>query len=639
MVVASQTALDGLRRAIELVLQGALSDARTVLSKQELLPGEPLTDLSRQLLAVFDRLGAALASQELALAAVQSSLWELEAAQENLRLSEVRYRTTLASIGDGLISTDAQGHINLLNPLAASLTGWSAAEAQGRPSAEVFRIADARTLAEIPNPVERALAENVTVGLGDHTVLIARDGSRRQIADSCAPIRSDAGDTLGAVLVFRDVTAEYEQRERLRESEERHRIMFNSSRDAILTMAPLTWRFTTANPAALAMFAVPDEASMRKLALAELSPPKQPDGRSSTVAINEAIVLTLRNGSILLPWAHRTRDGKDIRTSLLLTRMDVNGGTIIQATIRDLTAQQQLEAELAQARKLEAVGQLAAGIAHEINTPTQFVGDSLHFLADCMRDLQALLTRYQAALATLPASPEVAALRAELAVAEQEADLEYIAANVDPALTCSYDGIARISTIVGAMKEFAHPGQGERCPADLNRALENTLTIAKNEYKYVADVITEFGDLPLVPCHLGELNQVFLNLLVNAAHAIAEAVGGSDQRGTITVQTTCDEAEARIEIADTGCGIPPAIQDRVFEPFFTTKPVGRGSGQGLAIARSVVVDKHGGSLTLTSEVGRGTAFVIRLPLEPGATPARHPARTTEGPAAPPQRKE
>jgi two-component system NtrC family sensor kinase len=177
------------------------------------------------------------------------------------------------------------------------------------------------------------------------------------------------------------------------------------------------------------------------------------------------------------------------------------------------------------------------------------------------------------------------------------------------------DGISRISTIVRAMKEFAHPDQSEMASADLNRALQTTLAVAKNEYKYVADVTTDFGDLPPVLCHVGDLNQVFLNLIVNAAHAIGDVVGKGGSKGTIRI-TTCQEGDsARIDIADTGSGIPEAIRQRIFDPFFTTKEVGKGTGQGLAIARSIVVTKHHGSLTFESEVGKGTTFTIRLPID------------------------
>jgi len=280
----------------------------------------------------------------------------------------------------------------------------------------------------------------------------------------------------------------------------------------------------------------------------------------------------------------------------------------------DMREQKQLEVELHQAQKLESVGRLAAGIAHEINTPIQFVGDSVHFAKDAMTDLARLIEAYQAALRAITEGAPAAEAGAQLARIEDEIDLPYLQENVPKSLDRVLDGVGRVATIVHAMKDFAHPDQKEMVPVDLNQAILNTLTIARNEYKYVAEVVTELTDLPQVTCHPGEVNQVILNVVVNAAHAIGEIVKDSDRRGLIRVSTRSEGDDVLVTISDTGGGIPEAIRDRVFDPFFTTKDVGRGTGQGLAIARSVVRDKHGGELTFDSEPGKGTTFLIRLPI-------------------------
>jgi predicted ATPase/signal transduction histidine kinase len=299
---------------------------------------------------------------------------------------------------------------------------------------------------------------------------------------------------------------------------------------------------------------------------------------------------------------------------------------VVVSDITDEQRQKQLELELHHAQKLESVGQLAAGIAHEINTPVQFVGDSLSFLSDSFRDVQGLLAEYRKALGALAAQPGAEAVAAQLARADADADIEYIEEKAPAAFARSLDGLSRIATLVGAMKEFAHADQREKAPADLNRALGNTLIIARNETKMVAEVETELGELPLVMCHLSDINQVFLNLLVNAAHAVGDGVGKGGPKGRIRVKTRQVGDTVHIEVEDTGCGIPEQIRDRIFDPFFTTKEVGRGSGQGLAIARSIVVDKHGGTLTFQSTVGQGTTFIVVLPL--GASAGERP-----GPAA------
>ena len=287
---------------------------------------------------------------------------------------------------------------------------------------------------------------------------------------------------------------------------------------------------------------------------------------------------------------------------------------VVASDVTDEERQKQLELELRHAQKLESVGQLAAGIAHEINTPAQFVGDSLSFLADSFRDVQQVLAAYRQAVGALPLTPEATAAREALARTEEAADLAFVEEQATPAFERAQDGISRIATLVGAMKEFAHPDRREKSGADLNRALRNTLTIAHNEYKTVAEVETELGELPLVMCHLSDMNQVFLNLLINAAQAVADTVGHTGKKGRIVVRTKQEAGSVRISIEDSGCGIPEAIRDRIFDPFFTTKEVGRGSGQGLAIARSIVVDKHGGTLTFESTVGKGTTFTVVLPV-------------------------
>jgi PAS domain S-box-containing protein len=287
----------------------------------------------------------------------------------------------------------------------------------------------------------------------------------------------------------------------------------------------------------------------------------------------------------------------------------------------DITDRKRVESELGHARKLEAVGQLAAGIAHEINTPAQYVGDGVYFLKEAFEAYQQLINKYRSAIEALKLGGADSGLFNEIREFENEVDLEYIEANLPGSFDRCLDGISRISTIVRAMKEFSHPDQREKSLADLNQALQSTLIIARNEYKYVADMETEFGDLPVVLCHLSDLNQVFLNLIVNAAHAIGDVVGREGEKGQIRIRTLQESDWVRIDIIDTGAGIPESIRNRIFEPFFTTKEVGKGSGQGLAIARSIVVDKHGGSLTFKSEVGKGTTFTLRLPVD-GKGPGR-----------------
>ncbi len=282
----------------------------------------------------------------------------------------------------------------------------------------------------------------------------------------------------------------------------------------------------------------------------------------------------------------------------------------------DISDRLVLEHDLVQAQKLESIGHLAAGIAHEINTPTQIVGDNVRFLSDSFSDLFAVLDRYRALLMSAKSGTCAPDLIEACEAESRRADLDYLVEEIPKAIAQSAEGMNRIATIVRAMKEFAHPGSDEKICVDLNKAIESTVTVARNEWKYIADLTTDLAtDLPLVPCLLGQFNQVILNMIVNATHAIADVVKGTSVKGTITITTRRVEGWAEVRITDSGTGIPEGIRRKIFDSFFTTKEVGKGTGQGLAIAHSVIVDKHQGTIAIESEMGRGATFIVRLPLE------------------------
>ena len=288
------------------------------------------------------------------------------------------------------------------------------------------------------------------------------------------------------------------------------------------------------------------------------------------------------------------------------------GAVCLAADVRE---KRQLELELRHAQKLESVGQLAAGVAHEVNTPIQFAGDSVYFLQEAFSDLQSIVVVAAKMRDEASSHDALAGRCAEFDSARQEADLDFVAEEVPAAITRALDGIERVSTIVSAMKAFAHPGNCEKAPQDLNAALQTTLEVCRNEYKYVAEVEQELGDIPQVKCNLGDINQVLLNLIVNAAHAIRDRVEGTSDRGAIRIATRVCESEVEVEIQDDGGGIPAGVRERIFDPFFTTKDVGVGTGQGLAISRRLIVDGHGGSIRFETEEGVGTSFFVRIPIE------------------------
>ncbi len=288
----------------------------------------------------------------------------------------------------------------------------------------------------------------------------------------------------------------------------------------------------------------------------------------------------------------------------------------------DLTERRLLGAQLAQAQRLESIGQLAAGIAHEINTPIQYIGDNTRFLADSFESLRQALAAYAGYADASRHGPDAAARVAELEDRLAGLDLPYLCAEIPPAIEQTLQGVESVAKIVRAMKEFSHPGGEAKTAINLNRAIENTVLVSRNEWKYVAEVVTDFDpDLPPVSCYPGEFNQVMLNLIINAAHAIEERrPSDAAPKGTITISTRRLEGSVRVQVRDTGCGIPEAVRARVFDPFFTTKPVGKGTGQGLALAHAIMVRRHGGTIGFESQVGEGTTFTLTLPLTADGVP-------------------
>lgn len=285
----------------------------------------------------------------------------------------------------------------------------------------------------------------------------------------------------------------------------------------------------------------------------------------------------------------------------------------IEGIFYDISKRVDLEIQVAESRKLRAIGQLASGIAHEINTPTQYVGDNTLFLKDAFADLYSLINRYEHLLDRAGNGDSNHDLIGSIGQLKEDIDLEYLMEEIPKAIDQSLEGVNRVAKIVRSMKRFSHPGK-EKALMDINSAILDTLSVSRNEWKYVAEVVKDFdSNLPEIMCFPGELNQVFLNMIINAAHAISDMAEESG-RGTITISTELKNNFIEIRFKDTGKGIPLNIQKNIFDPFFTTKGIGKGTGQGLAISKSVIVEKHGGYLNFESVVGAGTTFIIKLPI-------------------------
>jgi signal transduction histidine kinase/ActR/RegA family two-component response regulator len=309
------------------------------------------------------------------------------------------------------------------------------------------------------------------------------------------------------------------------------------------------------------------------------------------------------------------------------------GEWLVAEVNADISERKRMERELAQAQKMQAIGHLAAGIAHEINTPTQYIGDNTRFLQQGFDELDRLLETFQQLLQAAKDDTVTEELITEVETQLRRTNVDYLTAEIPKAIRQSLEGVGRVATIVRAMREFSHPEQQHKQAVDLNHVIESALTVSRNEWKYVAELVTDFdSSLPPVPSVPNDLHRVIVNLVVNAAQAIAGTTCGgapcggapapqewsagqdAQRKGVITVRTRCDGDWVEIRVEDTGTGIPEEIRPHVFDPFFTTKEVGKGTGQGLAIAHSIVVEKHGGTIGFETETGRGTSFIIRLPI-------------------------
>ena len=382
-------------------------------------------------------------------------------------------------------------------------------------------------------------------------------------------------------------------------SELRYKLLFNDVSAAII-ITRFSGEIVAANTAMVQLLGYDSEDDLRKHNAADLY---------VDPAVREAEMKHLSSA----PHNHnrefplRRKDGNLIKVLVTGRVLPVESGapSLVEGIFTDVTQLRRVEERcdrlehgLKMTQKLRAMGTLAAGVAHEINTPLQYISDSVHVLMLRMQDLLQLAQTED---------PIVRVARAT-----------QLEPQISRALERTVSGIGSVTRIVRAMKEFSYPDKGPRVTADLNQALRTTLTVCRNEYRHIAEIETDLHELPGVWCHVGDLNQAFLNLIVNAAHAIEAAGRG---RGTIKISSRPEPGAISVTIADTGCGIPESLRHRIFDPFFTTKPIGKGTGQGLAIVRAII-DQHFGEIHVSSAPGEGTSFTIRLPVD---------SRTTERP--------
>ena len=499
-----------------------------------------------------------------------------------------------------ILITDTKGTIEYVNPRFTEVTGYSPEEAIGQNP----RILKSGHTSQ---DEYRHLWETIKTQEWRGEIWNKRkNGELFLVGASISPVRDRRGQVTHFLAVQKDITEQKRAEKALRRVQALNQRILESAREGI-TVVDLNGNIRYMSPGALDLcdsaggccrktnwidFWLPEYRSMAVSALEDCRA-----GKPSTVLG----IMTNCGGN------NRWWDA-----SLTPMKEDPETEDEIVIVFRDVTERRQMEAQLAQAQKLESIGQLAAGIAHEINTPIQYVGDNGLFIKDALGDLISYVERLEAAVQKVPR--DTAKIQPDVSLG---CDFQYLREELPRAAGELLHGVETVGRIVQAMKDFSHPGTDEKTPVDLNLAIESTVTISRNEWKYVAELKMDFDPrLPLVNCLPGEINQVVLNLIVNAAHAIGEkkAVARSEE-GLIVISTRHREHWVEICVSDNGPGVPDSIRAKIFDPFFTTKEVGKGTGQGLAIAHDIIVNKHGGSISVETEAGKGSSFVIRLPIE------------------------
>lgn len=542
---------------------------------------------------------------------------------EIARLALVAQKTQNA-----VLITDDEGAIQWINEGFTTLTGYDPDETVGN-----------RGYFLMGEKTDEVVVETIRTSMLAHRPFSGeiycyrKDGRGLWVSVSITPWRDEKNAVQGFVSILTDITERKLIEEELRRTQDEleHRVALRTGeliqaqhflRQVVDSVPNLIFvkdessRYKLANKAVADFHGTTTEELIGK-GFANFSSNKD---EAASVIDDDVKLLKNPTEKISREQQFTDADGNSRWLHIVKVPMEISGddSRYILGIVTDLTERKELENRLRHSQKMESIGQLAAGIAHEINTPTQYVNDNTLFVRDSFSDIKDLLGKFNELLNVAKVGGLDKKLVAEIESKIDRCDLDFLTEEIPNAVEQSLEGVSRISKIVQSMRTFAHPGAMEKQPTDINKAIESTILVAHNEWKYVAELETFYdATLPLVPCQRDEFNRVILNMIINATHSIAEVVGKDPRvRGKISVRTKrVGDKWAEIQISDTGTGIPPEVQNRIFDPFFTTKEVGKGTGQGLAISHNVIVEKHGGQITFETECSYGTTFYIRLPLK------------------------
>ena len=535
--------------------------------------------------------------------AILRDISDRKQAELALRDEKERYRSLYDNVPVGLYRTTPDGHILLANTFLVNMLGYNSFEDLAQHN--------------IGQDFRRRLEQKEWIQ-GYEESITRKDGFELYVRESGRLIRDSYGQPLYYEGTIEDITEIHAT-----EQQNRRLVATVEQASEAMALSDSDGRVLYFNPAFQKMFQIDTKRSSNEYIYALTGLTLQPSEW-------QAILRAARSGRVWKGDIHTHQpDGISLEIKMIISPVsspEMGKITGLGFVMSDVTQEKVAEIQSRQSQKMQAIGHLAAGIAHEINTPTQFIGNNLQFLQDGFQSILTLVSSCQQSLNLVPSSPEVTQAIERIHAIESEIDFEFLTSELPAAIDGSIKGIERISKIVSAMKEFSHPGNHEKVFTDLNHAIENTLVVTRNEWKYNSEIVTALDpDLPQIPCLVDEFNQVILNLITNAVDAIREAQAKNPpgMKGMIRISTTLEEPWVCVRISDNGTGIPEAIKERIFDPFFTTKEVGKGTGQGLSISYDVVVNKHGGTITFETESGTGTTFIIRIPAHPDGESRYH----------------
>ncbi|WP_333873846.1 PAS domain S-box protein [Methylobacter sp.] len=533
------------------------------------------------------------------------------AAETDLREREMQFRALLESTPDPMVIVNSHGLIDMVNHQAEELLGYTKNELLSEPVNILLADGEHDLYSKLHENYMHAATQTRPVSKQHELSIKTREGKKVPVEASFSPINTSNGLLIAAAL--RDITERKRVEYVLARSEMKFRTLYESTSEAVMLLDKRG--YFDCNDAALAIFGCETKEDFYTKHPSDFSSPMQPCGRNSSDYAKEMIAKALeQGGSYRFEWLHRRIDnGKNFLAEVALNSMELDGKFVLLATVRDITERKQYEekllqlaeakSQLLQSEKMSTIGQLAAGVAHELNTPIAFVYSNLGTLESYIKDILEITAACQATARNDETT--------NLIELQAEKNFEYVKSDIFELIAESKDGLSRMRKIVDDLKNFSRIGGSEWETVDLHKGLDSTLNIVWNDLKYKCVVTKHYcEDLPQILCLASQLNQVFMNLLVNAGHAI-------EKQGEIIITTrVCpnDDAAIQIIITDTGAGIPPENLKRIFDPFFTTKPVGQGTGLGLSISWGIVA-KHHGIIDVNSTVGAGSTFTITLPIE------------------------